>query len=445
MSHDRRSFLKTAAGASALALLPPNLRAALAEPLQHRTGTIADVEHVVIFMQENRSFDHYFGTLQRRARVFRSARRSRCRRQAGLVPAEGRRRTSRRSISTAARPARNAWRAWITAGRAPTTRWKNHDAWIPTKTPMTMGYFTRADIPFYLRARRRLHDLRRLSLLDLRADQSQPHASCSAAPAAWPPAMTASIASPIRSDEDNETADIDNDSKAFKPFTWATYAERAGNGGRRLARLSGIRQLRRQRPGLFRELPRAGARTPISSRAAASWVKGSNKANAAASRGEHLVKAFGHDVAAGRLPQVSWIVAPTVMSEHPSAPPGFGESLSVAPARRARGEPQGLVEDRVPAELRRERRLLRPHAARDPATYIGHRRQHGEHGGRGLSRRAVRLRTARADALDLAVERRRLRQLAALRSHLRAALPGDALRRRRARTSPPGAARSRAT
>ena len=28
------------------------------------TGTIADLKHVVILMQENRSFDHYFGTLQ---------------------------------------------------------------------------------------------------------------------------------------------------------------------------------------------------------------------------------------------------------------------------------------------------------------------------------------------------------------------------------------------
>jgi hypothetical protein len=27
------------------------------------TGTIEDMEHVVIFMQENRPFDHYYGTL----------------------------------------------------------------------------------------------------------------------------------------------------------------------------------------------------------------------------------------------------------------------------------------------------------------------------------------------------------------------------------------------
>ena len=46
-------------------------------------------------------------------------------------------------------------------------------------------------------------------------------------------------------------------------------------------------------------------------------VEDSNAANAKTSRGEHLVAAFAKDVAADRLPQVSWIVAPTAMSEHP--------------------------------------------------------------------------------------------------------------------------------
>lgn len=27
------------------------------------SGSIADVEHVILFMQENRAFDHYFGTM----------------------------------------------------------------------------------------------------------------------------------------------------------------------------------------------------------------------------------------------------------------------------------------------------------------------------------------------------------------------------------------------
>src|SRR5947209_18290110 len=30
-----------------------------------RHGTLADIDHVVILMQENRSFDHYFGTYSR--------------------------------------------------------------------------------------------------------------------------------------------------------------------------------------------------------------------------------------------------------------------------------------------------------------------------------------------------------------------------------------------
>ncbi|AMC33313.1 phosphocholine-specific phospholipase C [Janthinobacterium sp. B9-8] len=64
---NRRNFLslaaKTAGGATALSLIPPSIMKALAIPANSQTGTINDVEHVVILMQENRSFDHYFGTL----------------------------------------------------------------------------------------------------------------------------------------------------------------------------------------------------------------------------------------------------------------------------------------------------------------------------------------------------------------------------------------------
>jgi phospholipase C len=66
-SSSRRGFLRgaatTAGAAAALGLLPPGIRRALAIPAAQDTGTITDVKHVVIFMQENRSFDHYFGTL----------------------------------------------------------------------------------------------------------------------------------------------------------------------------------------------------------------------------------------------------------------------------------------------------------------------------------------------------------------------------------------------
>src|SRR5947208_699796 len=62
---ERRAFLQLAAGAAlGAATLPPGVAKALALPANHATGTIADVEHVVILMQENRAFDHYFGTLR---------------------------------------------------------------------------------------------------------------------------------------------------------------------------------------------------------------------------------------------------------------------------------------------------------------------------------------------------------------------------------------------
>jgi phospholipase C len=61
----RRRLLGTGAaaagGAVVSSLLPPSLRQALAAG--PRTGSLKDIEHVVIHMQENRSFDHYFGTL----------------------------------------------------------------------------------------------------------------------------------------------------------------------------------------------------------------------------------------------------------------------------------------------------------------------------------------------------------------------------------------------
>jgi phospholipase C len=62
---DRRTFLKLVLGSGTLAAaLPPSIARALDIPAHHRTGTIADVEHIVILTQENRSFDHYFGTLR---------------------------------------------------------------------------------------------------------------------------------------------------------------------------------------------------------------------------------------------------------------------------------------------------------------------------------------------------------------------------------------------
>lgn len=60
----RREFLRLSGSAIAGAGVPSSIVRALAIPPDARTGTIQDVQHVVILMQENRSFDHYYGTLR---------------------------------------------------------------------------------------------------------------------------------------------------------------------------------------------------------------------------------------------------------------------------------------------------------------------------------------------------------------------------------------------
>jgi phospholipase C len=68
MKSNRRDFLRRTAAATGIGLtptmFPPAIRKALAIAPHRRTGTINDIEHIVILMQENRSFDHYFGTLE---------------------------------------------------------------------------------------------------------------------------------------------------------------------------------------------------------------------------------------------------------------------------------------------------------------------------------------------------------------------------------------------
>ncbi|MHA6719974.1 phosphocholine-specific phospholipase C [Sphingomonas sp. RS6] len=64
-TQDRRSFIRTMmAAAGGATTIHPSIARALAIPADRRSGTIADVAHVVILTQENRAFDHYFGTMR---------------------------------------------------------------------------------------------------------------------------------------------------------------------------------------------------------------------------------------------------------------------------------------------------------------------------------------------------------------------------------------------
>ncbi len=146
----RRRFLQAASIATIGSMLHPSIDRALAIPADRRTGTIKDVEHIVILMQENRSFDHYYGTL-RGVQGFGDPH---------PVPLPGgrpvweQRDKEGRTIlpfhldtkATAALKVADLPHGWEDAtGASRQGRW---DRWIPWKTQLTMGHYRRDDIPF---------------------------------------------------------------------------------------------------------------------------------------------------------------------------------------------------------------------------------------------------------------------------------------------------------
>ena len=61
----RRDFIKLSATAGlAASIWEPLLQKALAVEAYNANRSIQDVQHIVILMQENRSFDHYFGAMK---------------------------------------------------------------------------------------------------------------------------------------------------------------------------------------------------------------------------------------------------------------------------------------------------------------------------------------------------------------------------------------------
>ena len=123
----------------------------MAQP--RRRGSLDDVEHVVILMQENRSFDHYYGTMRGvRGYGDRAALRLRGGNSVFHQPDANRTDggyllpfhvdTSKVDgqdlidLDHSWGPTHAAWDGG---------EW---DAWVPNKTEMTMGFFTESDIPF---------------------------------------------------------------------------------------------------------------------------------------------------------------------------------------------------------------------------------------------------------------------------------------------------------
>ena len=299
----RRRLLRGALQASTVALLPPHLRQALAQA-PSRAGSLADIRHVVLLMQENRSFDHYFGSLAG-VRGFSDP-------QALTLP-DGRSvfhqpdaenplgfllpfHLDTTTSNAQKLPSTNhAWsvqhRAW-NGGRM--------DQWVAAHRradgalgPYTMGYFERADIPFHY------------ALAEAFTICDAYHASVMGP--TWPNrlfAMTGTI--------DAEGADGGPMIRNKMPpggLRWTTYAERLEQAG---VPWRVYEHSNRGRPfnmlKLFARFQDAPAGSPLRT-----------KGLPAPSEDE-----FEWDVRHDRLPTVSWLFPPFGASEHPDAMPAAG-------------------------------------------------------------------------------------------------------------------------
>ena len=302
----RRRFLKigaaSAGGLAALCALPPVIRQALATPAARENGDITDVQHVVIFMQENRSFDHYFGSMAG-VRGF-----------ADRVPAPlpgGQDKVWRQPDASeagymlpfhidTARTSGMCMHAPAMSYPVDSAIWNGgrFDAWNTAREPgLGMSYFTRDDLPFYYA----LADAFTL------CDQY----FCSTLTQTNPNRLHFFSGSNGLSVGQNAVLDNTEPSEGFD---WVTYAERLQEAGIPWKVYQQSNNFDDNALAWFASFKQAKPGQPLYDRGMATVPD--------------LVAAFAKDVAEGTLPQVSWIIAPDYLSEHANYKPAYGEHLT---------------------------------------------------------------------------------------------------------------------
>lgn len=333
VSKGRRGFLGMAAAAAGTSMFPPVIRDALAVSANNVTGTLADVEHVVIFMQENRSFDHYFGTLSG-VRGFDDPR--------AIALPSGRpvwyqpdanganvlpfhfdvRNTSALQVGT-----NHSWKGSQAA-------WQGWDAWVRKKTALSMGYFDRGDIPFYyaLADAFTICDAYHCSIFG--ATDPNRLFMLSGTNQGWIDSMGSlyniSSAGYYNNDPalDDVTPSVTAAAPAWRTFaetlqanqvSWKVYQEWDNYGDNYLAYFRNFR--------VNADGSRLSATSPLYQHGRA-LAPGSTQANSTGTHGDWLVASFADDVKYNRLPAVSWICAPNDYTEHAPNSPNAGENLT---------------------------------------------------------------------------------------------------------------------
>ncbi|MBY8866576.1 phosphocholine-specific phospholipase C [Streptomyces sennicomposti] len=314
---NRRRFLQIAGATTAFTALSGSIQRAAALPANRRTGSIEDVEHIVVLMQENRSFDHYFGTLKG-VRGFGDPRPVTLPSGKSVwyqTDAAG------KEIPPFHPDADDLGLAFIqdlphgwNDGHAAFDGGR-YDKWVPSKGSTTMAYLTRDDIPFHY------------ALADTFTVCDAYHCSF------------------IGSTDPNRyymwSGYVGNDGQGGGPvlgndeagYGWTTYPERLEKAGVSwkiyqdvgddLDAAGGwgwINDAYRGNYGdnsllYFDQYRNAQPGDPLYDKA---------RTGTDARKGEGYFDRLKADVQGGKLPQVSWIVAPEAFTEHPNWPANYG-------------------------------------------------------------------------------------------------------------------------
>ncbi|MEV0091027.1 phosphocholine-specific phospholipase C [Streptomyces sp. NPDC050738] len=313
---NRRRFLQIAGGTAGFTALSGSIDRAAAIPATRTTGSIKDVEHIVVLMQENRSFDHYFGAMKG-VRGFGDPR--------PVTLPSGKPVWNQSNGVADVLPyhpdAEDLGMQFIAgldhdwAGGHRAFNGGRYDQWIPAKSAGTMAHLTREDIPFHY------------ALADKFTVCDDYHCSFIGA---TDPNRYYMWSGFVGNDGKNGGPVLGNQEAGYD---WTTYPERLeaagvswkiyqdiGDGLDAAGSWGWIDDAYRGNYGdnsllYFNKYRNAKPGDAL-------YEKARTGTNAKA--GDGYFDVLKADVKAGKLPKISWIAAPEAFSEHPNWPANYG-------------------------------------------------------------------------------------------------------------------------
>jgi phospholipase C len=291
------------------------------------TGTIADVKHVVILMQENRSFDHYFGTLQG-VRGFGDKQILTWQNGNNVFQQPDTSRTDLGYLypyNLTDQTDGDLDHSW--SGDHEARNGGLWNSWVPAKTEETMGYFTRSEIPF------------QYSLADAYTICDGYHQAIMAPTSPNRMYFWTGTSSGWTSNPDDYTVDFGSDAGTAEVTTypellqaagidWQVYTnDQSGDSGTYPDYFLGDYG---DNPLWFYQQynstnSRKGGTSELATRGAVTdWKSAKGAPALSETHAAYVLSSFISAVKANTLPAVSWIVAPAGYCEHPSYTPDYG-------------------------------------------------------------------------------------------------------------------------